>query len=483
MSERNTSRRLPAIICLLALIGCSSATVAAAAAKGPKNAADKNVRLLLEEQALLVVRLDLDKVDAGAVGDWVTDVLKAAELGAAEEKQATEQVRGTAQAVDKWVGDIKQAGGRRVYYMLSLDDLPPLGGPPGYLVIPLGKDADADALTTFFSGQGGAGGDGPRSYGFPGPALGWEAAEVGDAVVVAGKERLEKLRGLKSTERAELTDALAAAATNGSGGPAVVAALVPSADVRKALEQTLPDLPPEAGGEPAATFTQGVAWAAIGLSLPPEPALRVVVQPQDRQAGDALLAWARKMLKTLSADEQLRREVPAAGEFLRAVKLGREGERVVLSLTPEQINKTVPALAAALRQARTGAAIAQSMNNLKQLVLSCFIYANEHKGAFPDDAAGLAEAVKSAGGVPEMLLVNPRQPQRGRDGYVYVKPSAGSRAGGTVVVIYEAFNDWPEGGIAVGFADGHVEVVPGEAEFRKHMEFTREVNAAGKKGK
>jgi prepilin-type processing-associated H-X9-DG protein len=36
-------------------------------------------------------------------------------------------------------------------------------------------------------------------------------------------------------------------------------------------------------------------------------------------------------------------------------------------------------------------------------------------------------------------------------------------------MLYEAYDAWPQGGIGVGFADGHVETVADEASFQKML--------------
>ena len=100
------------------------------------------------------------------------------------------------------------------------------------------------------------------------------------------------------------------------------------------------------------------------------------------------------------------------------------------------------------------------------LTTPCRTYASERGGEWPDTL----EVLYEIGYMEEScrhLLVNPRQPAR-KDGYVYIKPLKKYPAFGTVV-IHEAYDVWPEGGLVVAFADGDVEIVQSEAEFKRML--------------
>ena len=96
---------------------------------------------------------------------------------------------------------------------------------------------------------------------------------------------------------------------------------------------------------------------------------------------------------------------------------------------------------------------------MRQLLLACLLWANDHKGEWPDD---LAAAAKAAGINTPDLLKNPGKPGTG---YTYVKPPPTQKDPGTstTVAIYET-EPSPDGR-NVGFADGHVEFLK-EPEFQ-----------------
>src|SRR5688572_23556684 len=74
---------------------------------------------LLEDQAVVVVRVDLERIDVDAAADWVVALLKSAELEGEELKRVTTDVRSSMGALDAWLGGMKTAGARKVYYVLS----------------------------------------------------------------------------------------------------------------------------------------------------------------------------------------------------------------------------------------------------------------------------------------------------------------------------------------------------------------------------
>jgi prepilin-type processing-associated H-X9-DG protein len=113
----------------------------------------------------------------------------------------------------------------------------------------------------------------------------------------------------------------------------------------------------------------------------------------------------------------------------------------------------------------------QSMNNIKQLMLGLIIAANEDKtGQYPQK---VEDALKGIDG-GDKTLINPRQPAD-RVGYVYVRPPDGLKADAQRLVIYEKFTNWE--GVAVGFADGHVEFISDKAQFQKLLDTAKTAKA------
>src|SRR5262249_21992376 len=106
----------------------------------------------------------------------------------------------------------------------------------------------------------------------------------GRRVVAAGsKAALRRLGQLKPADRPELAKAFAAA-----WGLAVQVLFIPTADMRRVIEELLPTLPEEVGSGSGKTLTRGGLWAALELGFLPRPVLKLTVQSQDAAAARAL---------------------------------------------------------------------------------------------------------------------------------------------------------------------------------------------------
>jgi len=117
-----------------------------------------------------------------------------------------------------------------------------------------------------------------------------------------------------------------------------------------------------------------------------------------------------------------------------------------------------------LRNIQYQANVAESKSRAQNLLLGAVVYAKKHEGEWPENISVL---LKEGIQKDESALINPRTPKR-RIGYMYVRPPVKQedlRDPRNTVVIHEAYKDWPEGGIIVGFADGHTNIIVDQAEF------------------
>jgi prepilin-type processing-associated H-X9-DG protein len=138
----------------------------------------------------------------------------------------------------------------------------------------------------------------------------------------------------------------------------------------------------------------------------------------------------------------------------------------VLKLDAGQINQVAVAMKEPLMRARQAALRVQSMSNIRQLLQTCLLHANENKGQYPADMKALEAAMAKWNPDPnaaKRVLTNPRHPEI-QPAYVYIKPAQGVKAPAETVVIYESHKEFGDG-INVGFADGHVEFVGQKQQF------------------
>jgi prepilin-type processing-associated H-X9-DG protein len=108
---------------------------------------------------------------------------------------------------------------------------------------------------------------------------------------------------------------------------------------------------------------------------------------------------------------------------------------------------------------------AQSVNNMRKILLKCLMYAQDHQDQWP---AGLQDL--GAYGLTADDLKNPRY-AGAETGYVYVRPktSLSSSQAPSEVALYEKYKSWADG-INVGFADAHVEFITKQSRFKRLLE-------------
>ena len=98
-----------------------------------------------------------------------------------------------------------------------------------------------------------------------------------------------------------------------------------------------------------------------------------------------------------------------------------------------------------------------------KLAKACYKYSKEHNGLWPEN---LQEAIEY--GIEDDTLLNLTDPES-ELGCVYIRPS---KISFRLVLLYQAYEVWPEGGINVSFVDGHTTIIKDEATFKEHLDLT-----------
>ena len=141
-----------------------------------------------------------------------------------------------------------------------------------------------------------------------------------------------------------------------------------------------------------------------------------------------------------------------------------QGSQLVLALDAKQINQVAVALKEPVARARLQAERVRSASNIRQMLMSGVMHANQNKGQWPADMKELEKAMAKFGGPNfKAIMTNPARPEV-QPAYVYVKPAKGIKSPADTVVMYESHKQFGEG-INVGFADGHVEFVGSKKHF------------------
>ncbi len=100
-----------------------------------------------------------------------------------------------------------------------------------------------------------------------------------------------------------------------------------------------------------------------------------------------------------------------------------------------------------------------------KLAKACHNYSKDHSGLWPEN---LHQAIEY--GIEDNALSNLADPES-ELGCVYIRPT---KSDPRCVLLYQAYDVWPEGGIIVSFTDCLVMIIKDEATFNEHLEYTLE---------
>ena len=142
--------------------------------------------------------------------------------------------------------------------------------------------------------------------------------------------------------------------------------------------------------------------------------------------------------------------------------VGEELDESLFSLTPPggySVEETSEPVIKAQKQVMQGL----SARIMLKLARACYKYSKEHDGLWPEN---LQEAIEY--GIEDDTLLNLTDPES-ELGCVYIRPQ---KTNPRLVLLYQAYEVWPEGGINVSFVDCHTMIINDEATFKEHLDFT-----------
>jgi hypothetical protein len=302
------------------------------------------VARFLGPEVALVVHLDLDQ----AMNPDFRDLLQRLAKDEVLMSGAVTTFRG-------WSDRLRKSGAHELLVLFDPGDLP---GMP-LVVIPLTHDADSRGLMQALSG------------GAAKPPFVWPASERIDGAVVAGTAKaLVRIRSAPSMAR---PDALAALSDGGKAP--LQAVLLLSRAQRRAIEESMANLPMEVGGSPITIVSQGLLWASFVVTFEPRSTFRAVVQASNEAQAQALQKLLKEALAHIS---QTIRNDPAAAKVASALSelhFQTDGDRV---RSETDLEKAAELVALPIRQAHAASVREQCINNLKQIGLAMHSYHSEH---------------------------------------------------------------------------------------------------------
>jgi len=367
--------------------------------------------------------------------------------------------------------------------VLSHPDIWPNMQPLAVLIKVEPVDVTAVDMETFIKSviPGGGGGGGA---GGPGDLV---TAKLPDGLIFVGNAAaLERLKTMTAEPRPDLSlEAL------GQSTAAVDAFAAPSPDIRRALSELMPALPAEVGGGSTAVLLRGINSVRLSVAAPPEPSASLTftfVQNvgaggtgDGAAAAQGVVEIVTRLRDVLLADTGLAQQLespelkPYAGEIRALIKevltpVGPMGGAfgganwmgpVALQLNSKQVQTIAHMMLPAVSSARNQTERMRSMANMRQVLVGCIMYANEHNGTLPENLKVLVDAKT----IPEQMLVNPADPKKGTYEYRRWVPDLGKMTNpSTTPLVWEQPTD---AGVSVGFVDGHVEFMRDRKAFEE----------------
>jgi|SRR5579884_1234915 len=303
----------------------------------------RTVAPFVDGQTVGVAHIDLSRIDAEAMLDW------AVEVGQLEKNE----IEGPRQALRGWLADFTKAGGKDLYVIISLADLPtePL------VVVPLAAGTDAEAVrrvlgsVKFFE------------------QLHFEKFEQ---ALIGGEIARKRLRDAKPAARPEVAKAFAAA-----GDTTAQLLLLPTPDTRRVLSELIPALPPEAGGGSTRPLTHGLLWAAVGVDLPPKLSARLTIQSPDADSARALKDFLARHIMTVAGLREVRGFLPGIDRLAESFTPRVEEDRLTLSGKDKELMAFMQTV---VRRSNEAMHRSAAENRLKQLTLAMINAADAARG-------------------------------------------------------------------------------------------------------
>jgi prepilin-type processing-associated H-X9-DG protein len=254
--------------------------------------------------------------------------------------------------VRDWSEGLKGAGAKELYVVFSVIDMPG----PAFLVVPLADGAQAEGIARTIHAE-------------PGP--------IHNAIVSGRPEALARLRRAPAAARPELSAAFGAV---GEDSVVVRLFILPSADSRRVLEETMPRFPAEVGGGPITDLTHGLIWAAVGIENADKPAIKLVAASRDAESAKSLVRLGESAFGFLRRSPEVQRAVPDLAKVLPEFKPTVAENRITLTIDAHQAAALIDSLL--VRPARVADMRNQCTNNLKQIGLAFHNYHSKHE-SFP----------------------------------------------------------------------------------------------------
>lgn len=409
--------------------------------------ANQPISPFVNEKTDLFIRVQPSADDIGKIEDFVMQAVgSSATTRPSDFEQFKTLLHDQLGDVRRWLGEFKDAGGSEIL-LVGQDDTLTRQGP--VVIVPTNAQSNTKEISALLSTG--------HKDGVANPGRGDRAKVFDGKGVMFGEIAVEnEINSMAPANRPEIAAGLAA-----SNGAPYVFVLAPGTVLRREFTQ---NLPPMILTTPRETLVDGIQWVAQYATLPPQASQHLIIQTKDAATAQQVAMLMRAglgMLKMIPEAQESHVESRAA--LARLLVPAVKGNQVVIDLDTDQVKELVRAVEPFFMESVAQSVRVQSMNNMRQILLGCVMYSNDHKGEWPTKLDDIASKV---GGAEQLakLMVNPHDPDR-KPGYVYMKPKTPIAVPAQQMVLYEAHEKFG-GGINVGFADGHIEFVKNPQRYK-----------------
>lgn len=253
----------------------------------------KHMARFLSDQTLMIGKIDLTQIDVNASFDLLLGMKLPVHDELVTGKAKVSQIKAA----------LLQAGAERLYLVYNQAEL--LQWPVVY--VPLKDVTQAETVASLIAHL--KPGPFPKrpSWLAPRREAGWKV--IDNYVAVGNADAIQALTASKPAQRPEFQAACLAL----KDAP-VQMLMLPTADLRKIVAETMPQFPKELGQGSTTVLSKGVQWAVVTASLPPQLQSHLVVQTsQPSHALELQKLWT-SMLNTMKKET----DNPAASTPFRA---------------------------------------------------------------------------------------------------------------------------------------------------------------------
>jgi hypothetical protein len=429
--------------------------LAAAPATGVSAPPARLLAPFIDDSTFAIVRLDAAHLDLPASANALWDVAIADPNRRALARQETAP---TVDKLARWRQDFIEAGGRELFILISVS---PGRGRPAPLLVATGSKSDLEPLKHLLQQD---------AFGF-GHYFGsdWQSQILGGVVVVGLSSSMERLQMPPATQAASAAAGRMGELAEAFGAledlPAQII-LNPSHDLRRVAEAVETWV---VKGVPTQTFTRGVRWFGLGMSLAPSIRIRAIADCPDVVAAAAARDGYRQVL--LDPQGDVRKVLPKIDALMDSLTPSLQGSRLVLDLRDTQARELLAQLLPGpVEFAHKQAMLRYAMSGLHQIYAATAMYRAEHKDATPPSLQALVDERVL---LPEMMI----GPLSGKP-YVYFPISITENADFSLTIC--AYDDPAPAHLdvtAVVYMDGHCSAVPVNDAFWQSVAKSRELAA------